>query len=437
MANELRSRMPDPSVEERENWRKRWDKYPDLAERILGVLLPEGQAPRSPKEAAARAWEVSKMLPEEDFDVAEGKGVSYFRISWPILDLRGINWGEFPLSGLNLCGARLEESYLMHAQLHAAELTDVHLEGAQVSGSHMEGAKLSGVHMENASLVNAHLEVASLWGAHLEGAMLAEAHLEGATLCEVHLEEANLHDAHLEGALLWKSSFDGARLDWIRVGKLEALDPECELPEKLRTQLPDRKTSFVNTEFLPSYKDFFTGAFECRNIRHFLKTARWKDLWCFWTERWFYTDFQGVRIDDADTVLAADLHRYVRDQQYLYVFRHRHLIGYKCWKWLAGCGDNIWLLAFWSLFVIVFFAVVYWLPLGMINAQAYGEDYSSIWEPLKWFFISFDIFSNLGVRATHPQTSFGVFVVFLETTLGFVALGTLIAVASNKWVRRS
>jgi hypothetical protein len=201
--------------------------------------------------------------------------------------------------------------------------------------------------------------------------------------------------------------------------------------------LGERKTQFFSTEYLPKWQDFFPIKFSLKNVSGFLKGIRLRDWWKFSTERWFYTDFLGVRIDDADTVQAADLKRYVNDQQFLLRFKARHPIGYKLWKWLTGCGDNLWFLAFWSLLVVLAFAVVYSMPWQLVSPdQIIREDFTGP-DWVKWPLVSFDIFTNLGIRTAHPHTTAGAFAVIIETLFGYVSLGLFIAVATNKFVRRA
>jgi hypothetical protein len=56
---------------------------------------------------------------------------------------------------------------------------------------------------------------------------------------------------------------------------------------------------------------------------------------------------------------------------------------------------------------------------------------------VKWPLVSFDVFTNLGIRTAHPHNTAGAFAVILETLLGYVSLGLFIAVATNKFVRRA
>ncbi len=442
--------MAVPTDEQIQKWRERWEKHPKLVDEIVSILMEGDRPPENTEEAADRLWRVNAILPQEDFDVYEGEGEELGEyegefVIGPVLYLRGIDLsgkslkgvylGKAHLEGAYLSLTHLEGAYLIYAHLKGANLSLAHLEGACLIDSHLEGADLSHAHLEGANLIYAHLEVAKMWSAHLEGAKLGSTHLEGAYLRRAHLEGAELIEVHLEGA----------NLSYAKVGKLEKFDEECNLDDKIKEQLIGRTTTFADTEFLPKWRDFA-----------FLKCVCRKDWWLFNIQRWFYTDFKGVRIDDADTVMAADLRRYVNDQHYLRRIKTKNPPLYWLWTILSGCGNNIWLLLIWAFLLICLFAWFYctipWtVPEWMmsitpdfmfiadppIDPKPYVNHYPSLSEAMKWFFVSFDIFTNLGIRNTHPQNNIGVILVFLETVLGFSTLGVLIAVATNKWVRRS
>ena len=204
-------------------------------------------------------------------------------------------------------------------------------------------------------------------------------------------------------------------------------------------------TSFGNNVFLPKYRDL-------------LKREEWKSVNNLLKNRWFYTNFDGVRIDDADTVSAPDLRRYVHDQQFLKNLRENYPKLYNFWNRTTNCGWSALRVAFWSMLAIILFAILYaapheipnWVPTWiadflpkmpesqrLVDPQAFSSNYPLLPDWAKWFFVSFDIFTNLGIRNTNPQTVWGVFAVFLETIAGFTSLGLLISVLTNKYARRS
>lgn len=130
--------------------------------------------------------------------------------------------------------------------------------------------------------------------------------------------------------------------------------------------------------------------------------------------------------------MAADLYRYVKDQQYLFRFKKRHPIIYFFWKVLSDCGGKLSVVFFWAMVFVGLFALLY-SALGCIDPQPL-EKLSGFW---KWIFVSFDIFSNLGIRNTHPQNSLGVILMIWESLMDFLMPGMLISVLQNRFARRS
>lgn len=434
------------SEEEIKKFRQRWTGREDLIEAVIGILKGEGKAD-SDEEKGRRLEKANELLSRNGFLAVGGfkMEVSEKIIIAPGLDLRGIDLNKKDLRGIVFEGAHLEGAILNFA----------HLEKAILHGTHLERAYFLWAHLEGALLLEAHLEGAFFFGAHLEGAYIGGAHLEGAELIEAHLEGANFSLAKF-GELKWETFSD-----------------ECSLSKDEREMLVKErgKTRFSANDFLPYWRDhffenlYFWGLFKnlfklnpWRNARKHIKFKRpdWKGLWRHISDRWNYTDFTGVRIDDADTVMAADLRRYVRDQQYLHRFKNRHPYMHFFWKLFTDCGWSMFRVGFWAAAFVVLFALIYWAMSAPtpdwlepfmpeifrveefpINPRAFYEGNDSIEGFWRWLFISFDIFSNLGLRSTQPQNPTGVILVLLESMSGFLSLGMLISVLSNRFARRS
>jgi hypothetical protein len=302
-------------------------------------------------------------------------------------------------------------------------------------------------------------------GAHLEGSQFGAAYLLGTNLSQACLECSDLSFTDLKGAILTQTHLAGANFDWAEIGILKEFiySDHCLLSAKERIVLQDslkdgRKTTFIDVDYLPRWRNhFFSIAYIyfklilkdikvgnlpriCRNDMQVKmhKKIKWKNFWRHLFHRRFYTTFLEVRIDDADTVMAPDLYRYVKDQQYLYRFKKTHPWIYRIWKLFSDCGGKLSVVAFWSGILICAFAFLYsLLPPEIINFQPFferAEKLSSFW---KWIYVSFDIFSSLGIRNAYPQHWLGVVLMIFESCLGFLMLGMLISVLQNRFARRS
>ena len=427
-------------------WRTRWVGKEQLIDNLITILKGGGKVKTS-QEAKRRLNEANDLLTANGFPPVEEKIEIVFIfeiITVPALDLRGIGLTQKRCNEICLLGAHLEGAGLYLAHLEGADLFMAHLEGADLFRVHLEGADLFMAHLEGAVLREAHLEEVVLSDAHLEGTVLFRAHLEGADLINVHLEGAVLFDAHLEGAY-----FNNAH-----VGKLtiDTFDSDCQLSKEEKEKLITKRniTAFTANDFLPRWRDHFFHKSDRKYTK--LKKPEWKKILLHIKDRWNYTKFAGVRIDDADTTMAADLYRYVKDQQFLQRFKERHPVIYRIWWLFSDCGGKLSVVFFWAAVIMIIYAVVYcamnmpavwWMPEFLqvsefpINPIAFFDDSNSIQGFWKWLFISFDIFSNLGLRSTQPQNFLGVFLVLSESVLGFMMLGMLISVIANRFARRS
>ncbi len=460
--------MPIPTNEQINRWRKRWEKYPDLPSKIADILRGDASAGDDEEEAAHRMWAVNDLLKElndPEFIVYDGKGYHGFkyrkRYKIPILDLRGIPW----------------------------------------SGKYLIQVVLPGVHLEYADLCFSRLEEVDFYRTRLECAWLDWACLEGATFDETHLDGADLRNAWF---CKWIDKRDFKPEDL-------SLKNVCDLIIDVDLS---PTTRFANNIYLPRFWDL-------------IKTFRFSAFWRRITNLWFYTNFTGVKIEDADTTLAADLRRYVEDQRYIKRIKDKFPFLYHLWNWSTACGWAAWRVTALSFAAMIFFAFLFanapllpstcvgfslvlllslfffykfdWLmkPLFKLKLEngvlkwllkrslvlwslmffiigwmIWGElpvswecwlhgaaskiplikalalepgqslvaamNNSSISSFMQWFYISFDIFTNLGIRVdTQPLCDAGVIAMFMETVCGWVALGLLLTVFANKIARRA
>ena len=292
------------------------------------------------------------------------------------------------------------------------------------------------IDISNSFLRFANLRCAYLLKANLEKSDLWCANLQSANLLRANLNSANLSGVNFRGAVLERTSFVDAKFRGAIIGSSKTLDENEEPQIEL--------TEFTNVSFLPSKWKL-------------LKQNRWKDLKRLIFYRWSYTDFANIDIDNSVTKHSGDLYRYVKDQQFLYSFKNNNPVTYWLWRVSSDCGGSILLIAFWAFIVISIFALLYSLPFpysppaiiseGLsiditmtghaVDPRNLGDYFQSLHPLPKWFFVSFDIFTSFGIRGTYPLNTFGLFLVITETILGYVTLGLLISVLTNKFARRS
>jgi len=346
------------------------------------------------------------------------------------------------LSNISSAGAVFQKAQadgvdLSRANLAGTDFRLTHMKGAVLFGANLEGADLSRAHLEGAVLTEANLKGAFLWKAHFEGTDFYQAHLEKVDLSKAHLEGtnlesailngANLTDAHLEGAYLAKTHFKGAKFVAASLGELKAdtFDSNCGLSEIERAKLMqyNQKTYFADNEFLPQWRDYFKGK-----------------LIIF---KWDYTNFAGVEIDNANTTHAPDLHRYIKDQNYVYYYKKTQPLFFKLWKISSDCGHSFLLWAFWSLVICFVFGLAYsimpapdWMP-GFIQNILPEVRIDSVQSWLSYYYFSMVTFSSLGFGDVTPLNKASLVWIMAEVTMGYIMLAGLIAIFINKLARKS
>jgi len=408
-------------------WRGRWQKYPGLTDRIKEIISHDATIGN---RNTIGNWQESvrqllRSASANDFEMLTEKD-SY-------LDLRGIDFRNS-----DLCNADLSSIYF-----DGAMFDNTRLEGAILRYSYFRHASFSEANMKSTCLDLAHFENADLYQAHLEGALLEETSFEKANLMEAHFEDAEIYNSNFTGASLQEAHLEGA---WFSRNKF------------------DKDTIFERNSFLPTLSRLIF-----RNTAHpqvLTRSndkpvlSRWYKLFRLLKNRWFYTGFVDFKYEDADLTLAADLKRYIEDQRFVERFRRNSPTAYWIWNLTTACGWSTIRLMFWAILVIIGFSLLYTnfklvsppdlaTPITQALVPSIGpaippfqpvepNESVGVNRAMQWFYISFDIFTNLGIRIhTKPASNWGVIAMFIETILGWMTLGLAITVFANKYARRS
>lgn len=156
----------------------------------------------------------------------------------------------------------------------------------------------------------------------------------------------------------------------------------------------------------------------------------------------FYLDSRHI-----DEVANPFFKRYVADQQFTRAFNQANPLLGKLWRWSSDYGRSLTLWALWSLFFAFLFALAYmplpaWMPTWIQHwtprfHQSTGT-YSG--EPLTFwncFYFSIVTFTTLGFGDIVADNTTARFLVALEVIFGYLMLGGLISIFSNKLASRS
>ena len=310
-----------------------------------------------------------------------------------MLDLRGARLVDRDLAGLDLSGADLRGADLSRADLRGARLFRANLRGAVLFRARLDDADLTGADLRGANLEGASAQRAGFGRARLVGAGAIEADLQGATLTLGELAGADFRGADLRGARVRDA--DLRRADFTRADMRRT---ECNGSRVL-------ETCFDGTD---------------------LRAAHLKQLEGYKRASWI-----GADVREVDFAGAYMTRRFIMDQNYLAEFRRQgrlHRAVYALWWATSDCGRSM---LRWSLCT---------LALALVFALAFTTvaiDYGGHHTWYSPFYFSVVTLTTLGFGDVLPASVPAQIVVTAEVTIGYMMLGGLISILSNKLARRA
>ena len=319
------------------------------------------------------------------------------------LDLRGAK-----LAGMDLSGLKLTNADLTDADLSGADLHDAHLSGADLSAAQLFGADLTGAHLAHAILRNANLTGADLTDADLSGIQATQAGFGLATLHRAQLQGAVLDGASLSQADLTEACLNNADLSGSRLR--EAILTNADFTA---ADLRDAHLSLSDV----------TGA-SFRNSD--LRNARVRMLRGYKKADWI-----GADIRDVGFAGGMLLRRFIMDQNYIMEFRHSgRTAGFLYYPWMitSDCGRS---LARWCgmiLTLVILFGLLY---------QGVGVDYGVHETWFSPYYFSIVTITTLGYGDVLPATLGSQWIAVSEVVVGYMMLGGLLSIFSNKIARRA
>lgn len=311
----------------------------------------------------------------------------------PPQDLRGINLAGEDLSGMklprcDLSGADLSKANLSGASLSWSDLSGANLSQACLDDCELLGADLRGATLNECSAMKAGFGGSDLTGASLIGADLQQATLTRSQLCKADFRAANLMEARITESDCREANFTRANLQDCDLKASDIRDANLELADLRRARLI--------------------------GIRNYTSAS------------WI-----GADIRDVDLRGAYLVRRHVDDQNYLYEFRIRsryHQMVYWLWWLTSDCGRSASRWALSVLLVALLFAFVYSLI---------GIDFGANETPFSPVYFSFVTLTTLGYGDIVPNNVAGQVIAMVEAVLGYVGLGGLLSIFSNKMARRA
>ncbi|NNF99371.1 MAG: hypothetical protein HKM93_08335 [Desulfobacteraceae bacterium] len=332
-----------------------------------------------PKEDALKIIQRLRDNPKASIPPTElnFKGVSLRGEDLKGLNLVGACFVEADLSGADLSGAHLFKADFSKASLVNAILNDIELTGANLSEANLEDARAERAGLGMATMTKTRLFNAVLTDATLTKADLTEADLRHAKLNRVRLRDAVLHKADCTGA-----DFRGADMSLSK----------------------------------------FTGA---TMINADMRDARLRLVKGYEEAKWY-----GVDIRDINFAGAYRLRRFIMDENYLKEFRDEsefnHMV-YNVWSITSDCGRSLNRWCLWVLGIIIIFSVFY---------SFCGIDYGKYDNWIGPFYYSVVTITTLGYGDIVPATPVARVITICEVCIGYIMLGGLLSIFTNKMARR-
>jgi uncharacterized protein YjbI with pentapeptide repeats len=309
------------------------------------------------------------------------------------IDLDGVDFSGLDLNGVDFSGASIKGANFQNANLSHARFFNANLSHADFSGANLRRADFTGADLSHASLDNARarhagfgmcrLDNASMFQAMLSMCTFSKASFQGADVQCADLSMARLREADLSHADFTESSFKAADLSMSNVAH----------------------SIFNNTD---------------------LRQARLRLVRGYRQAKWI-----GADIRDINFAGAYIMRRFVMDQNYLKEFRQSGRFApflYMLWKISSNCGRSMALWSLWICVLALVFAVIYYFI---------GFEPGPYPTPVSSLYFSVVTMMTLGYGDAVPNTTAGQVVAMIEVVIGYVMLGGLLSILSNKIARRS
>ena len=314
---------------------------------------------------------------------ASEKPTEAIGLSFKDMDLSGLD-----LSGMDLSGSDFSSAKLQKCQLYNCNLTDTIFLEADISFSNFTGADLTNALMHHVEASNTGFGMA--------------------TLNKVQAFQGNFKLATFSKATINNSDF------------------KCSCFEGVRM----REATVIQSDFTES--TFRSADMAFVNVKHSvfkdadLRNTRLQGITNFAYANWTGTDIRNINFSGAYI-----MRRFVMDQNYLTEFKSKNkftALIYYLWKISSNCGKSMSLWCFWIAVLITIFAKIY---------SFVGIDWGPHQTPYSELYFSVVTFTTLGFGDVVPNSTSGQMVAMAEVITGYIMLGGLLSILSNKIARRS
>ena len=337
-------------------------------------------------------------------------------------DLLGATLNRVDMNRAVLRRASLARSSLFRVKLREANLEGAIFASARVERADFEGANLRNVSWTDARLMMIHMTQAGSQHSTFVNCDITDSDMNGTDLRYSDFSEARLVDVRLRGSSLQNSRFVMAALQKVVFTKANLESAVLAGAFLVRCKLRRSRLKGANLQSLTFKRcDLRRADFRNANVAGVVYN------------RWSY--YHGIRVDGCYS--SPRFVRFARDQEFIEEARGnsqnlRYWFFYLPWLISSDCGRSFILWAGWSALIALVFALQYW-SMGPDQLNLGHLDYS-YWSMLYYSVVTF---TTLGFGDIVPKTEAAAMWVMLEVAIGYVMLGGLISIFSNKLARRS
>lgn len=287
------------------------------------------------------------------------------------------------LSGIDLSNSDLSGISLFKAQIKACNFSNCTFKNSELTGAIIVESNFSNSHMQHAGFGSATIKSSIFFDAHLEHTTFTSSCIESSDFrC------ADFTDARIREAQLLQCDFTHAKM------------LNCNV-------------SLSNVDG-SNFNEVLLGGSRVRAISGF-ESAQWI----------------GTDIRDINFAGAYQLRRYIQDENYIFEFKNRsksHFFYYLIWKATSDCGRSLsrWIVLI--LLQIALFTFIY----TMVKI-----DYGLYETPISPFYFSISTMTTLGYGDAIPVSWIAQMCTSTQVVLGYVMLGGLLSILTNKLARRA
>ncbi|NTW82935.1 MAG: hypothetical protein HGB36_06140 [Chlorobiaceae bacterium] len=307
-------------------------------------------------------------VPELQIDLS---GVDFTAIS-PHINFEGINFSYVCLKYTNFSLLQLKKTNFAFANLEGANFLFSNLEYADLRGTNLKSASFEDADIQHALLTHADLYDTLLSNANCKGADFSYAFLKGTDLSGANLENAKVTSVNFEKQIFFKLLFDAR---------------------------------FVPSEMWKRRLDFFLD-----------------------------TRIRCMGVHTASCYGSQGFIQFLRDVDYLEEIYSKVRGSFLIFIWwvFADCGRSLGRWAFWTLIIILLFALLF-LSLG-------EEHFALLHFPFTlptMLYFSIINFTTYGSTDISPVTWIAALLSSIEVIFGYMMFGGLISIFSSKIARRA